>query len=263
MNTQNPLETYFYHKTYKVFHNSFFLNFFRIPHAINLLSRLSHKSGGKEIISYLGRVTQFSYLYKDSHYIPHSWPLVVIANHPYSLLDQYSIASVLEEMRPDSKIKIITENVFQGYEIDYPLSCNIWISWEEKIKFRDNINTFLKTWGTIIIFPWAQVTHKHFISWKIVEGKWSSGALHFAKTVECPILPVYVKGNTSFFYNFFSNIFPRKVMKNFNIRQAFRKDVHLDILFWEAIHDLQDISPECLKKIIYSLSGEKYIPSKI
>ena len=43
--------------------------------------------------------------------IPKTGALVVVANHPHILVDQFSLGAMLEKVRPESKIRIITDNI--------------------------------------------------------------------------------------------------------------------------------------------------------
>jgi hypothetical protein len=237
------------------------MNVFYIPQMISFLNWLPWDYSWTDIINSLKEKNNLSVTVSSTERITNSWALVIVANHPYSLLDQYSIASVLEEYRPMNKIKIITDNVPSGLEKIYPFAHNVWKTPEDKRTFRKEINEFLKNWWVLIVFPWAKVSHRNFFSWSTIEGRWRTGAIHFANYAQCPIIPVYVWAKTSFFYNLFSNFLPRSIMKYFNFREALSRKTSIHLVFWSPRKE-KNLTINNLRDMVYKLWNEKYFISK-
>lgn len=95
-----------------------------------------------------------------------------------------------------------------------------------------------------------------------MESRWRSGAIHFAKYANAPILPIHVTAKTSLIYNFCSNFFSRAVMQNLNFRQALKKEMYIGLTVWDPITSLENISPEDLRDVVYKLGDETCIISK-
>ena len=197
-----------------------------------------------------------------SEKIPKEGPLVIVANHPHILVDQLSIGAMIEPLRPHSEIRIITDNAPKWLENIYPFSEKVWKTPKEKAIFRKRINTLLKNNGTLIVFPGATLTYRHWLNGYTREYRWRSGAIHFAKYANAPIIPIHVTAKTSMIYNFCSNFFSREIMQNLNFRQALKKEMYIGLTVWDPIHPTAEISPEYLRDIVYWLGDEGYALKK-
>ena len=195
--------------------------------------------------------------------IPTSWALVVVANHPHILVDQFPLGSMLEKVRPESKIRIITDNIPAWFEDIYPFSERVGKTPEEKSQFRENINTLLQNNGTLIVFPSWKLSYRHWITGITVEARWRTGAIHFAKHNHCPILPVYISSKTTFIYNLFSNFCSRSYMQHLNFRQALKREMYIWLTVWNPIFPIDSrITGEFLRDSVYELWDESYILRK-
>jgi hypothetical protein len=191
--------------------------------------------------------------------VPLTWPLIVVANHPHILVDQFAIGCLIEKIRPTSTIKIITDNTPECFESIYPFSERVWKTPETKKRFRKNINHLLDNNGIIIIFPSWKLTYRQVLLGEIIEDRWRSWALHFAKYCNAPILPIHVSSKTSTIYNICSNFFSRPIMQTLNFRQALKKEMYIGLSVWDPIYDIENVSPENLRDIVYNLWNERYI----
>jgi hypothetical protein len=136
---------------------------------------------------------------------------------------------MLEKIRPQSKIRIITDNIPAGFENIYPFSQRVGKTPEEKTQFRESINTLLKNNGTLIVFPSGKLTYRNWLTGVCVEDRWRTGAIHFAIHNKSPIIPVYISSKTTFVYNLFSNFCSRSYMQNLNFRQALKKEMYIGL----------------------------------
>jgi hypothetical protein len=169
---------------------------------------------------------------------------------------------MLENIRPHSKIQIITDNAPKDLECIYPFSIQIWKTPQEKKIFRENVNTLLKNNGTLIVFPWAKLTHRRWFDGSVKEWKWRSWAIHFSKYNDAPIIPIHVTAKTSMIYNFFSNFFSRTIMQSLNFRQSLKKEMYIWLSVWNIIPCKQETTPEMLRDIVYTLWNQAYILPK-
>ncbi len=256
---EHPITSHYNKKVPKILRGKMTDNFFHISQMIAFLYGLPKKFTFTDIMRSLEVQRWFRMSSQWIENIPKSWPLVIVANHPHILVDQFAIGSLLESIRPQSEIKIITDNTPEGFEDIYPYSERVGKTPEAKQVFRDNINSLLKNNGTVIIFPSGKLTYRHFFTGEIIEDRWRSGALHFARYAQAPILPIFISSKTTAIYNLCSNFFSRQTMQWLNFRQALKKEMYIGLSVWEALIPSDNISPEDLRDIVYELWNENYI----
>lgn len=238
-------------------------NFFHVSHMIAFLYSLPENFHFTDIMKSLEVKRGFRLKMQFQEKIPSSWPLIVVANHPHILVDQFSLWSLLELARPKSEIRVITDNVPDGFDSIYPFSEKVGKTPEEKSQFRKNINTLLQNNGTLIVFPSGKLTYRNWITGMTIEDRWRTGAIHFAQYNGCPILPVYISSKTTFIYNLFSNFCSRAYMQNLNFRQALKKEMYIGLTVWNPIFSVDsNITGESLRDSVYELWDESYILMK-
>jgi putative hemolysin len=163
-----------------------------------ILARGKDKKGFEfieEVFEYL----DFSFLLsgKDRRKIPAEGRLVIVSNHPLGALDGLALLRAIGEVRPD--VKIVVNDVLSKIENlgDLFLPYDIFTLKAQKKNIKD-IEKAMSEERAVIFFPSAEVSR--FGPQGIVDGKWHKGAVHFARKMEAPILPVYVKGRNSIMF---------------------------------------------------------------
>lgn len=255
----HPIMKHYRKKVPKIFRSQIFENFFHIYQMIAFLYSLPKDFCLKDVIAWLEAKRWFRMNIQWEDRIPKTGPLIIVANHPHIFVDQFSIGYMVELYRPESKIKIVTDNIPEWLGEIYPYSHNVGKTQKEKEVFRQEIDSFLKEWGTLIILPGGKLNYRHWLTGVRVEGKWRSWALHFAKNNNTPILPVYVSSKTTFVYNFLSNFLPRSYMQNLNFRQALKKEMYIGLTVGEAFSSWVSLTPDTLREKVYELWDDIYI----
>lgn len=163
-----------------------------------ILARAKDKKGFEfieEVFDYL----DFSFLLsgKDRRKIPAEGRLVIVSNHPLGALDGLALLRAIGEVRPD--VKIVVNDVLSKIENlgDLFLPYDIFTLKAQKQNIKD-IERALSEERAVVFFPSAEVSR--FGPQGIVDGKWHKGAIHFARKMESPILPLYVKGRNSIMF---------------------------------------------------------------
>ena len=163
-----------------------------------ILARGKDKKGFEfieEVFEYL----DFSFLLsgKDRRKIPAEGRLVIVSNHPLGALDGLALLRAIGEVRPD--VKIVVNDVLSKIENlgDLFLPYDIFTLKAQKQNIKD-IEKAMTEERAVIFFPSAEVSR--FGPQGVVDGKWHKGAVHFARKMEAPILPVYVKGRNSIMF---------------------------------------------------------------
>jgi len=155
---------------------------------------------GLEFIEEFFDYLDFSFLLsgKDRRKIPAEGRLVCVSNHPLGALDGLALLRAIGEVRPD--VKIVVNDVLSKIENlnDLFLPYDIFSLKAQKQNIK-GIEKALQEERAIVFFPSAEVSR--FGAQGIMDGKWHKGAVHFARKMEAPILPIFVKGrNSALFY---------------------------------------------------------------
>lgn len=141
--------------------------------------------------------------------VPATGATVVVANHPFGILDGILLGALLLKVRPD--LKILTNHLLTGVpELDeycIPLDPFMSVadaqstSGEEK---AGNVNQrglrgamdWLRQGGMLLIFPAGEVAH---LQWAkgITDPAWSTTAYRLARNSKATVLPVFIDGRNS------------------------------------------------------------------
>ncbi len=153
----------------------------------------------------------------DTARIPASGPVVVVANHPFGMLDGAVLAVLLTRMRPD--VKVMTNHLlrdvpelaqhcifvdpFQGEAA--PGAKNIEVN---RRAVREAL-AWLRRGGMLAVFPAGEVSHLQFPKAEIVDPAWNDTAIRLIRRTGAAALPVYFRGRNSFGFHVFGMIHPR------------------------------------------------------
>lgn len=141
----------------------------------------------------------YTVLTHESHRLPPSGPVLVLANHPFGGIDGLILGAWVSRQRADSKFlvnrlllrmeemapRIIPVDVFGGLEARDG-------NWKG---IRDSLK-YLKNGGCLATFPAGEVAHlsKGF---RIQESPWSVHLAQLARKTQATIVPVYFPGANS------------------------------------------------------------------
>ena len=132
--------------------------------------------------------------------IPKEGPLMVIANHPYGILDGLMMGHILSMVRGD--FRILANSVFRKAEdlnkIILPISFD-----ETKEAIRQNIQTrktaltYLVEGGAIGIFPGGTVSTAAKLFSRPMDPRWRSFTARMVAKSNANVVPLYFDGHTS------------------------------------------------------------------
>ncbi|MGQ7843686.1 1-acyl-sn-glycerol-3-phosphate acyltransferase [Granulosicoccus sp. 3-233] len=134
-------------------------------------------------------------------YIPAQGPLLVVANHPYGVVDGLAISAMLESVRPD--IRIIVWNAIglppsASHFMPLDLSeHNGSVARRQNVDIRRKATAHLRNGGCVVLFPSgsAEIT-AHPLA-RPAEAPWTPLACKLALKSGATILPVFVHGHNS------------------------------------------------------------------
>ncbi|GAA6207764.1 hypothetical protein NBRC116601_10570 [Cognatishimia sp. WU-CL00825] len=132
--------------------------------------------------------------------IPNSGPLILVANHPYGILDGLMMGQILTELR--GEFRILAHQVFRKADalnrIILPISFD-----NSKEAMRLNLNTrkaaldFLKDGGAIGIFPGGTVSTAARPFGPAFDPVWRGFTARMVAKSNAQVVPIYFDGTTS------------------------------------------------------------------
>lgn len=141
--------------------------------------------------------------------IPKDGPLVLIANHPYGILDGLMMGNILSKIRGD--FRILANNVFKKAEelnrVILPVSFD-----ETKEAVRENLETrkealrYLSEGGAIGIFPGGTVSTAAKAFSHPMDPGWRSFTARMITKSNATVVPLYFDGHTSRLFQIASHL---------------------------------------------------------
>ena len=148
----------------------------------------------------------------DQARIPVSGPAVVVANHPYGVLDGAILTVLLTRVRPDVKIltnfllgdipELAQHCIFvDPFQTDRSVECN-------RRAVREALS-WLQKGGMLAIFPAGEVSHLHMPVAQVVDPEWNDTAARLMRRSGASALPVYFCGHNGVGFQLLGMIHPR------------------------------------------------------
>jgi putative hemolysin len=137
----------------------------------------------------------------DLEALPRSGPLMVIANHPFGVLDGIVISHLISQVRPD--FKILTNAVLYRAEEIRPYLLPIDFSptkeaLETNLKSRSQARDHLVAGNCVVVFPAGGIaTSKSPFRGPAVDAEWGTFAAGMIHQAKAPVAPVFFAGQNS------------------------------------------------------------------
>lgn len=144
--------------------------------------------------------------------IPKDGPVLVVANHPFGMLEGMVAGAVLPAVRPN--VKIMTNFLLAGFAEARGSIIPV-DPFGGAHATRGNLRglkaciSWLQTGNMLVVFPAGEVAHLNLKERGIVDPQWSSTIARMARITRASVLPVYFKGVNSAMFQFFSLLHPR------------------------------------------------------
>ncbi len=148
----------------------------------------------------------------DRSRIPATGPVVVVANHPYGVLDGAILTVLLTRVRPD--VKVLTNLLLSdipelqqhcifvdAFQTDRPADSN-------RKALREAV-AWLQQGSMLAIFPAGEVAHWQMPAAQIADPAWNDTAVRLIRRTRATALPVYFCGRNSVGFQLLGMIHPK------------------------------------------------------
>jgi putative hemolysin len=148
----------------------------------------------------------------DSARIPVTGPVVVVANHPFGVLDGAILTVLLTRVRPD--VKVMTNSLLgdvpelehhcifvDPFHTDRSVDCN-------RRALKEAL-AWLRQGGMLAVFPAGEVSHVQLPQAQIADPAWNHTAIRLIHKTGASALPVYFCGHNSVGFQLLGMIHPR------------------------------------------------------
>lgn len=158
--------------------------------------------------------------------IPKTGPVILIANHPYGILDGLMLGHILSLVRED--FRILAHTVFQ--KSDELKQCILPVSFEEtKQAMRDNLTTrkqaldFLADDGAIGIFPGGTVSTGRTLFARPIDPIWRTFTARMIAKSNAKVVPIFFDGHNGRIFQMASHL--HQTLRLGLLMQEFRKRI--------------------------------------
>ncbi len=148
----------------------------------------------------------------DQTRIPATGPVVVVANHPYGMLDGAILTVLLTRVRPD--VKILTNWLLADVP-ELQQHCIFVDPFQTDRSVESNRRalrqalSWLQQGGMLAIFPAGEVSHWQMPAAQIADPEWNDTAVRLIRRTGASALPVYFCGHNSVGFQLLSVIHPK------------------------------------------------------
>ena len=192
--------------------------------------------------------------------------LIIVANHPFGVVDGLIICSLVTKIRNDVKImthKVLAQAPAVRHQI-LPIDFS-----NTKQSLTNNINTrklaqkHLEEEGVLIMFPSGEISTAKKIKLKAVEKEWKQYVAKLSLKWQSPVLPIFFEGQNSNVFQLANKIgqtFRYSVMM-YELRKKMGKNINVHIgslinyNIIKSIGGLKEIT-NYLRKETYKLDPE-------
>ena len=166
---------------------------------INSFIEKYHYLNVRQFINELFDELNFAYSIsnRDIQNIPSEGRVICVANHPIGSLDALALLKTILEIRRDVKVVANELLCSIGKLDDYIIPIKLDYAFAQRYTI-EAIRNSLNAENAVIIFPAASVSRLKGIT--ITDSKWNKGAVHFAKKLNAPILPVFIEARNSLLF---------------------------------------------------------------
>ena len=148
---------------------------------------------------------------EDLARVPATGPVVVVANHPFGMVEGLVLGAAMERVRPDVRTMAnhllaampeLRERMIMVDPFERP---------ESSLRNLSGLRAaleWLRDRGMLVLFPAGEVSHIDFSRRGITDPEWSESAVRLAARVKAPVVPVRFTGNNSALFHLLGLMHP-------------------------------------------------------
>jgi putative hemolysin len=137
---------------------------------------------------------------EDLERVPQTGAALVVANHPFGILDGAVMGALMTRIRKD--VKILTNYLLAAIEEMAPL-CIYLDPFERASAHRVNVSglrqavSHLRSGGLLVMFPAGEVSHWQFRHGEVTDPEWSAAVARLVRWTGAPAVPALFAGRNS------------------------------------------------------------------
>lgn len=150
---------------------------------------------------------------RDLQQIPRKGPVVVVANHPFGILEGAVLAAVLAQVRPD--VRFLANDILSAVPEIRDLLIPV-----DPIGTRSNFSglrrslEFLEGGGCLVVFPAGEVSSLRWRDRAVTDPEWHTSVARMVealsrRNVAASVVPVFISGSNSILFQALGLIHPR------------------------------------------------------
>ncbi len=149
----------------------------------------------------------------DLQQIPRKGPVVVVANHPFGILEGAVLAAVLTKLRPD--VRFLANDVLSAIpEIRDLLIPVDPMSGRSNLAGLRRFMRFLEGGGCLVVFPAGEVSHLQLRDREVTDSPWHTAVARMVdalsrRSIGVSVVPIYIGGSNSLLFQTAGLIHPR------------------------------------------------------
>ena len=198
--------------------------------------------------------------------IPKDGALMVIANHPFGIIDGLILCSIISHTRGDFKIMTHETLKFLPQLEEYILPVDF--NENDKDTIKNNYKTaikaknHLKNKGVLIIFPSGSVSVAENLKSEAQDDEWKTFPAKLIQQTKTSVLPIYFDGKNGLLFHLFASKIKSSTLKYSSYIHETRKKIGKSIVIYsgelieyESLSHLENKNEliNYLKNITYNL----------
>ena len=200
--------------------------------------------------------------------IPEKGALMIIANHPFGIIDGLILCSLISKKRKD--FKIMTHETLQFLPQLEEFILPVDFSSNKKQSVKSNIETAKKAKqhllnnGALIVFPSGSVSTAKSIKSEAKDDAWKSFPAKLIQQTKTNILPIYFDGKNGLLFHIFASKLNNQTLKYSSYIHETRKKIGKEIiiysgniLMYNKVSHIEDrnVLTDYLKDLTYNLKN--------
>ena len=205
---------------------------------------------------------------RQSLHIPKKGRLMVIANHPFGIIDGLILCALVSKERSD--FKIMTHETLKFLPELETFILPVDFSSDKKSTIKQNIETAKKAKnhllnnGVLIIFPSGSVSTAKSIKSEAKDDAWKSFPAKLIQQTKTNILPIYFDGKNGLLFHIFASKLNNQTLKYSSYIHETRKKIGKEIiiysgniLMYNKVSHIEDrnVLTDYLKDLTYNLKN--------